>query len=235
MQDLRELRTLDPKTAAKRLRTALKEKNVDLSHGECLNLVARQLGLKDWNVLAAKLGGTPPAEERISVPAGWILDGENTETFAGGVDEQESYLGQPVFWLRNEDGERGFATVMQVVSGEPYRGKRVLFSAHLRAVNVSGAATIWLRADDEKGRNIAFNNLEKLPINGALKGSSGWVRREIVIDIPSEAHFLNFGFYLRGNGEARYASLDLRIVGDDVPVTKPYELGTPTNLGFAEA
>ena len=79
MQDLRELRTPDPKTAAKRLRTALKEKKIDLSHGECLDLVARQLGLKDWNVLAAKLGGAPPAEERISVPPGWILDGENTE------------------------------------------------------------------------------------------------------------------------------------------------------------
>jgi hypothetical protein len=235
MQDLRELQTADPKTAAKRLRTALRERNIDLSHGECLDLVARQLGLKNWNVLAAKLSREPEQAERISLPEGWMLDGENTDSFAGGLDGQEHYLGLPVFWLRNEDGKWGFATVMQVVSGEPYRGKRVHFSAHLRAENVSGAATIWLRADDEKGQNVAFNNLEKLPINGALKGSSGWVKREIVIDIPPETHFLNFGFYLRGSGEARYAGLDLRIVGADVPLTKPYVLGTPVNLGFLEA
>jgi hypothetical protein len=125
MQDLRELQTADPKTAAKRLRTALRERNIDLSHGECLDLVARQLGLKNWNVLAAKLSREPEQAERISLPEGWMLDGENTDSFAGGLDGQEHYLGLPVFWLRNEDGKWGFATVMQVVSGEPYRGKRV--------------------------------------------------------------------------------------------------------------
>jgi hypothetical protein len=233
MHDLRDLHRLDPKSAAKRLRTALKEKRIDLSHGECLDLVARQLGLKDWNVLAAELDRSPDPATAIEVPAGWLLDGENTGSFVGGLDPQQTYLGQPVFWLRNAKGEGGFATLMQVVAGEHYGGRRVRFSGHLRADGVAGHATIWLRADDARGRLLAFNNLVKLPTNGAVKGTTGWARREIVMDVPEETVSVNFGFYLHGLGEARYSAFDLQIVGTDVAVTKIQESDAPVNLDFA--
>ena len=44
------------KAMAKALRNALKGHKVELSHGECLELIARQFGLKDWNALAASIG-----------------------------------------------------------------------------------------------------------------------------------------------------------------------------------
>ena len=44
------------KAMAKALRDALKSHKVELSHGECLELIARQFGLKDWNALAASIG-----------------------------------------------------------------------------------------------------------------------------------------------------------------------------------
>jgi hypothetical protein len=232
MQDLRDLQTADPKTAAKRLRTALQEKNIDLSHGECLDLVARQLGFKNWNVLAAKLDRNSAPADAIDVPAGWLLDGANTESFVGGLDKQETYRGQPVFWLRNANGEQGHAVLLQCVFGEPYRDKRVRFSGHLRAANVAGSATIWLRADDDKGRFIAFNNLEKQHPRGALKGTSDWVLREIVLDVPANTQTLNFGFYLYGMGEAHFSGFDLQIVGYDVPVTRPQDAEAPVNLDF---
>jgi hypothetical protein len=232
MQDLREQQTADPKTAAKRLRTALKEKNIDLSHGECLDLVARQQGLKNWNVLAARLGQGSASMDSIDVPAGWLLDGANTESFVGGLAKHETYRGQPVFWLRNANGEQGHAVLLQCVSGEPYRGKRVRFSGHLRAASVAGSATIWLRADDDKGRFIAFSNLEKQHPQGALKGTSDWVLREIVLDFPADTQTLNFGFYLYGMGEARFSGFDLQIVGHDVPVTRPQDADAPVNLDF---
>ena len=52
----------DAKAMAKSLRAALASKGVTISHGECLDLVARQLGLDDWNVLAAVIAdaGTRP-------------------------------------------------------------------------------------------------------------------------------------------------------------------------------
>jgi hypothetical protein len=48
----------DAKAMAKSLRTALAAKNLDLSHGECLDIVATQFELENWNVLSAKIEGT---------------------------------------------------------------------------------------------------------------------------------------------------------------------------------
>ena len=233
MHDLRDLQTLDPKTAAKRLRAALKDRNIDLSHGICLDLVARQAGLMDWNVMSARLAERPLSTERIIVPEGWYLVGKNTPSFEGGLHGSDRHQGQPVFWLRNATGEDGFATLIQSVVAESYIGKRVRFSGHLRAENVGGSATIFLRADDSRGRFVAFNNLETLKTNGALKGSMAWCRRDVVLDIPAEALSLNFGFYLAGTGEAHFSNFDLQIVGRDVPLTKPQEHEAPVNLDFA--
>ena len=43
------------KVMAQTLRNDLSEKSLTLSHSESLELVARMLGLRDWNVLAAKI------------------------------------------------------------------------------------------------------------------------------------------------------------------------------------
>lgn len=43
----------DPKTMAKALRTALRQRQIDISHAAALEIVAAQYGLESWNVLAA--------------------------------------------------------------------------------------------------------------------------------------------------------------------------------------
>jgi hypothetical protein len=45
----------DAKTMAKSLRGSLAARNVLLSHSECLEIVATELGFADWNTLSAKL------------------------------------------------------------------------------------------------------------------------------------------------------------------------------------
>src|SRR5689334_4146443 len=55
----------EAKAMAKSLRACLAEKNVDISHSECLEMVARQFGFSEWNVMAGALrvesGGNTPA------------------------------------------------------------------------------------------------------------------------------------------------------------------------------
>jgi hypothetical protein len=46
---------LQAKDMAKSLRASLASKNVSLSHGESLEMVATQLGFGSWNILAAKI------------------------------------------------------------------------------------------------------------------------------------------------------------------------------------
>jgi hypothetical protein len=45
----------DTKAMAKSLRTSLAARSVLLSHGECLEMVAKQFGFADWNTLSVKL------------------------------------------------------------------------------------------------------------------------------------------------------------------------------------
>lgn len=227
---MHDLRMPDAKTAAKRLRTALKDHNIDLGHGDCLDIVARQFGVKNWNVLAARLEA--PAAAGIAAPAGWNLGGIHLASFAGGLDAEETLSGRRVFWLRNEAREPGHATLSQSVVGAPYLGKRVRFSGWLRTEAVEGVATLFLGACDSQGHYLAFTSLEHLQAEGALRGTTGWSQRALVLDIPAAAHSLTYGFSLVRTGEARFSGLDLRVVGPDVPLTRPQELEAPENLDF---
>ncbi len=65
------------KTQAKALRTALSEKGQTVSHSEALELLARQMGARDWNTLAATAEATP-----------------NRMEFAPGMELGGLYLGQ---------------------------------------------------------------------------------------------------------------------------------------------
>jgi hypothetical protein len=46
---------LDAKAMAKSLREGLGQKEIELSHSECLERIARQFSVDRWNVLAAKI------------------------------------------------------------------------------------------------------------------------------------------------------------------------------------
>lgn len=67
---------------------------------------------------------------------------------------------------------------------------------------------------------------------GSLKATTGWSKRDIVIDIPDIAHELQFGFYLYGTGEARFSGIALEAVGNDVPTSAPQTHDTPQTLDF---
>ena len=46
---------IEAKAMAKSLRDSLAERNTQLTHSECLEIVARQFGFADWNILSSKI------------------------------------------------------------------------------------------------------------------------------------------------------------------------------------
>lgn len=54
---------LDAKAMAKSLRTSLSEKQITLSNSECLEIVAAQFALRDWNTLSARIETAPDAAD----------------------------------------------------------------------------------------------------------------------------------------------------------------------------
>jgi ATP-dependent Lon protease len=56
----------DAKAMAQALRQALKERSVSLTHSESLELIARLLGVADWNVLSARIqAATSPSTQAV--------------------------------------------------------------------------------------------------------------------------------------------------------------------------
>lgn len=222
----------DAKAMAKALRQGLGERDIDLSHSDCLELVARQFGFPDWNVLSALIASQKTV---LRLPGGWLTTGSNPEHYEMGIDDS---LPKGTALIRSRDTNGtvdGFGTLMQSLVADDFRGQRIRLSAELKAENVTGAVTLWLRVDGAEGQTLAFDNMEKRTTDGVLTGTAGWKRREIVLDVPPKAESLHFGFYLRGNGTAYVRAVELGNVDDTVGVTTPPRppLSRPVNLGFA--
>jgi catechol 2,3-dioxygenase-like lactoylglutathione lyase family enzyme len=98
---------LEAKAMAKSLRDSLAEKDIQLSHGECLDIIAREFGFADWNILSSKIEldsgmRTPPPEApgitlQAPVPVVRIFSVDKAKEFYVG------YLGFAFDW--SWDGE----------------------------------------------------------------------------------------------------------------------------------
>lgn len=73
---------------AKVLESSLREKNVDISHGESLNIIAKQFGLDDWNTLSASIKRAEASDARhMQALQSWDFVGEHPTEFDYGIDE----------------------------------------------------------------------------------------------------------------------------------------------------
>lgn len=89
-----DLTTTDAKAAARTLRADLAEQNVTISHGAALELVAHQLGLRDWNTASAVLGRNAEDAAGIGAPVPILRVQRFDDVRAFYVD----YLGFTVEW-----------------------------------------------------------------------------------------------------------------------------------------
>lgn len=188
----------DAKSMARAVESAIRAKNVAITHGECLDIVARQFGLKDWNVFSAQAKRSEDtARRRITALKGWALLAEHPEAYDHGAAliRHEPVLGP----RRYPDPARAFGCYVQIVSAVPLHGQRVAISAKLRCQDVTHGATLWARVDAMPVNTFAFDNL-KDAADGWLFGSRPWVERRVVLDISAEAISLHFGFFLKGRG-----------------------------------
>ncbi|GGA40798.1 glyoxalase superfamily protein [Pelagibacterium lentulum] len=223
------------KTMAKALRDALAEREIELSHGQCLDLVARQQGVANWNVLAAR-SGTPTTENALFIPESWFPGSATSETyFRFGVARESPGVAKIEARPGVEIPENSFATLMQSFSARAYRSKRVRLVAELKT-RAAGAAAIWMRIDPSGGgRHLRFDNMMRRSENGALRGDVEWTERHIVLDVPYPADTIHFGCLLHEKGAVWARNFSLEVVSEDLPVTSggPYPAG-PTNLDFGD-
>ncbi len=232
---------LDAKTMARTLRSSLADRGVPLSHSDCLELVARQFGLPNWNVLAAMIEAAGQPGGDLAMPAGWSMSGHSDRTlFRFGLDPAAPGTALIESRFSRDSGVAyradQFAVMMQVILADAYRGRRLRLAASLRTEDVD-AASIWMRIDRSPGYTLRFENLLHGVRDGALTGTNGWTELAIVLDVPDEAATIHFGFLLKRYGRAWARGFRIEEVGEAAGMASG--LGryhaAPTNLDFAAA
>lgn len=182
-------------------------------------------------------------------PAGWFPAGTRPNDYVFGVDaqnsprsrdriltgQQESYgpflaLAERSAFIRSTPRATpaGFATLMQSISADAWRGKRVRLSAMVRTRGAQ-RAQLWMRVDGQNRQVLAFDSMSNRPITG----SRNWRSYSIVLDVPRSATSISYGFMLAGQGTVWADNFRIRAVDGSVPLTAPPRLPTaPRNPGF---
>ncbi len=230
----------DAKLMAKSLGEALAAQGVSLTHSNCLELVAKQFGFADWNVLAARLDDAGTRSTKLMLPKDWYV---TTPTEEGKTHRLGLDLETPGAALIECLFERGrgrgvaekFAVLMQSIQAEPYVGQRLKLTASLKTENAD-LGTIWMRVDSNERRGLRFDNMIGRSANGPLKGSTAWIDRSVILDVPNDAASIHYGFFLQGYGRVWARSFHLESVGVDVAPTafNSQYLQKPSNLDFAQ-
>jgi hypothetical protein len=188
--------------------------------------------------LSAALAGwivfSPILALAAQLPVGWIKAGSHPAEYEMGIDISTKHDGGKAsgFIKATATELHGFGTLMQTASATTFRGKRVRFSGYVKAEKVqSGWAGLWFRIDGPQAEEVlGFDNMQRRPI----KGSTDWVRYEIVLDVPDTAAALAFGLLLNGNGEVWMDDLKFEVVTLAVPTTSTLPRSAPQNLNFEQ-
>lgn len=164
-------------------------------------------------MLVALLLATPRAN--ADTPPGWHLAGSRPQHYATGVVSDPARGGRSAWLAASVARPEGFGTLMQTISPESYRGKRLRVSADVKAENVGGWAGLWMRIDGADGRPLALDNMQAR----ALRGSGEWQRHSIVLDVPPDSGAIAFGVLLHGEGRVIVDDFRFEVVDASVPVT----------------
>ncbi|ARF16198.1 helix-turn-helix domain-containing protein [Sporosarcina ureae] len=172
---------------------------------------------------------------KSNAPYGWIMTGESPFDYETGLDTRIVHSGNNSAYLKSKDtNARSFATLMQQIKSDQYRGERVRFSAFVKSTEVKESAGLWMRVDHSSGEVLAFDNMMNRPI----KGTNEWNHFSVVLDIPIKSEVIAFGVLLNGAGHIWIDELGFEIVDENVPVTEqsPTEglSNEPVNLNFED-
>ena len=212
--------------------------------GEALGLTGAEI------TLLVRLAGCSPArpvllndmevpmEGSYRIPKGWFPTGDNPftyepEKYEMGVDPAVTYAGKPCVTIRAGANLNEFAALAQTIEASYYRGKRLRFSAMVRAADVENMAALFMRVSGAEGEIYAFDNMRNRKISGTLD----WARCYIVLDVSEKAESIIYGFFLSQKGQVWMADVHLDEVGPGVPTTDTLtEIvpSFPSNLDFTE-
>jgi hypothetical protein len=149
-------------------------------------------------------------------PRGWVVSGGQPEGYRVGVDRAVAHGGRASGYIRSLSPEpTGSGTLEQTFRADAYRGQRLRLSGYVQAGAGSGWAGLWMRANGQRGEELALTDMRDRPVTD----TAGWERYEVVLDVPQESASITIGVSLMGTGWVRVDDFQFGVVGLDVPTT----------------
>ena len=175
---------------------------------------------------------TPSPRVTTVAPGGWSKNGSSPGAYVVGVDPTQPHAGLPSAYVKStEPSVEGFGGMMQTTAAADFIGKRLRYSAWVKAQDATqGGGHLWLRIDGDDGSMLGFDNMD----GRAVEGSSDWQLCAVVLDVPPGSAALAYGFFVAGAGQLWVSGAKLEVVGPDVPTTdsKAALPTAPRNLDF---
>jgi len=133
------------------------------------------------------------------------------------------YQGKPCFFLKTKEGaSMGSGVLQQAFLADEYRGKRIRLSGFLKTENVEsiehvkGGTALWLQIEGVNETLRQANAKEH-----TLRGTHGWVRREMEVEVPQTSISVGLGFGLGGRGQVWLSDVQLEAVDEDRSASLP--------------
>jgi hypothetical protein len=158
---------------------------------------------------------------------GWVMEGAGD--YELGLDQKVVHGGRASAHLKAIVPQPREAALLQLISADAYRGRRVRISGWIKSEGVQMAAVGARVETIDGGHMLAYGRDE-------VVGSHGWTRREVVLDVDPQAQRIALGAGVWGLGEIWVDDFSLEVVDRSVPTTDklPRWPDAPSNLGFEE-
>lgn len=157
----------------------------------------------------------------------WWVHTQQQGACSSGLDRATAHSGSTSAHVECSTVLPGVLTVAEAnqdVDASSYAGKRVRVSAYIKTQNVEDSANLVIAVI---GPNLSWP--ANVDTSGdPPKGTAGWKKYDLVIDIPSDVTDVVYGINLVGKGQAWMDDVQVEVVGNDVPVTTPVPTPAPT-------
>ncbi|KAF0194194.1 MAG: AraC family transcriptional regulator, partial [bacterium] len=160
---------------------------------------------------------------------------KNQPVYLSNYDTKTLYKGNPSFYLESKkDISVGLGILSNTIDAKPYIGKRVRLTGYLKTKNVQSWSAMWMRVDDQSGKPITSDTMDKK----LLEGTKDWMKYEIVLDIDEKSQAISYGVLLAGVGKIWISTPKIEVVDKAIPTTatnnwQKYKIGeTLTNARF---
>lgn len=165
----------DAKAMAKTLREALAARDVTITHSQSLEIVARQFGLANWNILSAKIDGDPERTDiafEQAIPIVRIFDVAKAHEFYLG------FLGFTVDW-EHRYGD-SFPLYTQISRG----GLKLHLSEHAGDATPGGNMVVYMKGIRAFHEELSRQNYRYMRPGLSDEGS----RLEVEVTDPFNNH-----------------------------------------------